>query len=65
MKPERPFSRYLLDRLRERPEAEQIVLMRQVELLKSGTRTSMHPAGVGQAGALELLMKLGSFLNES
>lgn len=64
MKPEQPFSRYLLDRLRDRPQEEQVVLMRQIERLKTQTRSGMHPAGIGQTGALELLLKVGSLLNE-
>lgn len=60
-----PFSRYLLDRLRERPKEEQAVIMRQVGILKVITRSSLHPNGIGQTGALELLLKLGSYLNGS
>lgn len=58
-----PFSRYLIERLRSRPRAEQAVIMRQVEILKTFTRTSVNTPGIGQAGALELLLKLGSYLN--
>ena len=51
-----PFSRYLLQRLRERPKNEQVAIMRQAEYM----RVHYH---LGLTSALELMLKLGSYLN--
>jgi hypothetical protein len=54
---DKPTSRFLVDRLRKMPKEDQVRIMRQVEHLRVNY-------DLGLAASLELLYKLGRFLNE-